>query len=47
MVDGVRLNTGRGHGSNASLVSVDRIDQIELSAARPAPSSAPTRSAAS
>jgi hemoglobin/transferrin/lactoferrin receptor protein len=32
MVDGVRLNTGRGHGSNASLVSVDRLDQVELTA---------------
>src|SRR5439155_9961551 len=31
-VDGVRLNTGRGHGSNTSLVSVDRLDQVELAA---------------
>jgi len=30
LVDGVRLNTGRGHGSNTSLVSVDRLDQVEL-----------------
>ncbi len=32
MVDGVRLNTGRGHGSNTSLVSVDRLDQVDLTA---------------
>jgi hemoglobin/transferrin/lactoferrin receptor protein len=31
MVDGVRLNTGRGHGTQASIVSVDRLDQVELS----------------
>jgi len=30
MVDGVRLNTGRGHGSNASLVAVDRLDGVDL-----------------
>ncbi len=30
LVDGVRLNTGRGHGSNMSLVSVDKLDQIDL-----------------
>lgn len=30
MVDGVRLNTGRGHGTQASIVSVDRLDQVEL-----------------
>ena len=32
MVDGVRLNTGRGHGSNTSLVSVDQLDEIDLTA---------------
>jgi len=31
MVDGVRLNTGRGHGGQSSLVPVDRLDAIELS----------------
>jgi outer membrane receptor protein involved in Fe transport len=31
MVDGVRLNSGRGHGALSSLVSLDRLDQIELS----------------
>lgn len=32
MVDGVRLNTGRGHGSNTSLVSVDQLDAVDLAA---------------
>jgi hemoglobin/transferrin/lactoferrin receptor protein len=32
MVDGVRLNTGRGHGSNTSLVSVDQLDAVDLEA---------------
>lgn len=31
MVDGVRLNTGRGHGGQSSLVPVDRLDAVELS----------------
>lgn len=31
MVDGVRLNTGRGHGGQSSLVPIDRLDAIELS----------------
>ena len=31
MVDGVRLNTGRGHGALSSLVSLDRLDEIDLS----------------
>ncbi|HUK64089.1 MAG TPA: TonB-dependent receptor [Dongiaceae bacterium] len=30
MVDGVRLNTGRGHGAQSSLVSTDRLDAVEL-----------------
>jgi len=30
MVDGVRVNTERGHGAQTSIVSVDRLDQIEL-----------------
>lgn len=30
MVDGVRLNTGRGHGAQSSLVATDRLDQVEL-----------------
>ena len=30
LVDGVRLNTGRGHGTQASLVPVDRLDQVEI-----------------
>jgi len=30
MVDGVRMNTGRGHGAQSSLVSVDRLDQVEV-----------------
>ncbi len=30
MVDGVRLNTARGHGGQSSLVSVDRVDAVEL-----------------
>jgi len=30
MVDGVRLNTARGHGGQSSLVSVDRLDAVEL-----------------
>ena len=32
MVDGVRLNTGRGHGSNTSLVAVDDLDAVNLTA---------------
>lgn len=31
MVDGVRLETGRGHGAQTSLVSVDRVESIEAS----------------
>jgi hemoglobin/transferrin/lactoferrin receptor protein len=31
MVDGVRLNTGRGHGAQSSLVPVERLDAIEVS----------------
>ena len=30
MVDGVRLNSARGHGGQTSLVSIDRIDAVEL-----------------
>ncbi len=30
MVDGVRLNTVRGHGAQASLVSVDQLDAVEV-----------------
>lgn len=30
MVDGVRVNTVRGHGAQSSLVPVDRLDAIEL-----------------
>ena len=30
MVDGVRINTARGHGGQSSLVSVDRLDAVEL-----------------
>src|SRR5436309_10960647 len=30
LVDGVRLNTARGHGGQSSLVSVDRLDAVEL-----------------
>jgi outer membrane cobalamin receptor len=30
MVDGVRLNTVRGHGAQASLVSVDKLDAVEV-----------------
>jgi hemoglobin/transferrin/lactoferrin receptor protein len=30
MVDGVRLNTVRGHGVQASLISPDRLDAVEL-----------------
>ena len=30
MVDGVRLNTARGHGGQSSLISVDRLDAVEL-----------------
>lgn len=30
MVDGVRVNTVRGHGAQSSIVSVDRLDQVEL-----------------
>lgn len=30
MVDGVRVNTVRGHGAQSSLVSVDRLDAVEL-----------------
>jgi hemoglobin/transferrin/lactoferrin receptor protein len=30
MVDGVRVNTVRGHGAQGSLVSVDRLDAVEL-----------------
>jgi hypothetical protein len=47
MVDGVRLNTGRGHGANTSLVSVDRLDEVELSAGSGGASTARMPSAAS
>lgn len=30
MVDGVRLQSGRGHGAQTSLVSVDRLETLEL-----------------
>ncbi|OGF17087.1 MAG: hypothetical protein A2W00_00950 [Candidatus Eisenbacteria bacterium RBG_16_71_46] len=30
LVDGVRVNTVRGHGAQASLVSLDRLDEVEL-----------------
>jgi hemoglobin/transferrin/lactoferrin receptor protein len=30
LVDGVRLNTGRGHGALTSLIPVDRLEQVEL-----------------
>ncbi len=30
MVDGVRLNTVRGHGAQASLVAVDKLDAVEV-----------------
>lgn len=30
MVDGVRVNTVRGHGAQSSLVSVDKLDAVEL-----------------
>ena len=30
MVDGVRVNTVRGHGAQASLVPVDQLDEVEL-----------------
>jgi hemoglobin/transferrin/lactoferrin receptor protein len=30
MVDGVRMNTGRGHGAQSSLVSIDRLDEVEV-----------------
>jgi outer membrane receptor protein involved in Fe transport len=30
MVDGVRLNSARGHGGQSSLISVDRLDAVEL-----------------
>lgn len=30
LVDGVRLDTGRGHGGQTSLVSVERLDGVEL-----------------
>ncbi len=30
MVDGVRVNTERGHGAQTSIVSIDRLDQVEL-----------------
>src|SRR5205823_7555786 len=30
LVDGVRLQTGRGHGAQTSLVSVDRLESVEL-----------------
>ena len=30
MVDGVRVNGVRGHGAQASMVSLDRLDQVEL-----------------
>ncbi len=30
LVDGVRLDTGRGHGGQTSLVSVERLDAVEL-----------------
>jgi outer membrane receptor protein involved in Fe transport len=30
MVDGVRLNSGRGHGGQTSMISVDRLDAVEL-----------------
>jgi hemoglobin/transferrin/lactoferrin receptor protein len=31
LVDGVRLQSGRGHGAQTSLVSVDRLESVELS----------------
>ena len=30
MVDGVRLNSARGHGGQSSLISVDRLDAVEV-----------------
>ena len=30
LVDGVRLQTGRGHGAQTSLVSVDKLESVEL-----------------
>src|SRR5262249_4486843 len=30
LVDGVRLQAGRGHGAQTSLVSVDRLESVEL-----------------
>jgi len=30
MIDGVKVNTTRGHGAQASLVSMNRLDEIEL-----------------
>src|SRR5262249_57596222 len=30
LVDGVRLQSGRGHGAQTSLVSVDRLESVEL-----------------
>jgi hemoglobin/transferrin/lactoferrin receptor protein len=30
LVDGVRLNTGRGHGAQSSLVPIERLESIEL-----------------
>jgi outer membrane receptor for ferrienterochelin and colicins len=30
MIDGVRINTTRGHGAQASLVSMNRLDEVDL-----------------